>query len=445
MMFFIFTLFGCLLVTTDSVYISACSGDSDAIELMKNRTQQATCEDIPEDVGIEWHYFYYRPFFLLALCHYPNRPCHVINSNVTDVKRGSTSSTVIFLAFNHILDPGADTDGLDSWDLLCQTNTGSGSRCPVDIVYSPSSSEVHCSVSTSTRWNITLSCMVSKAYSARSRYRCRFRNSTENQSSADTSLGVSNYSAGSISDYVHGTCTSSFVMPTSPGRYTYTVTVYPGVKQVSDVPSVSVALPSTDPTISCNTPLGFIVRHVSLVCECTASDLGQPQGRLQVYRGNTHRVSGNYGDSRVQFGESSVSSADHNAVYRCVLDWATADSEDRYSTFTLKVAHGEIVNCSSQTMEVVENTVSFHLTCKDYSPPIRWEYKSPGSAPAFLGTCQELSCSLHYLFQSAYFHLALLSNTSSRLSLKSAATAIDLQNVTYFCGGIPCRISIKLP
>ncbi|XP_076438253.1 uncharacterized protein LOC143277354 [Babylonia areolata] len=130
-------------------------------------------------------------------------------------------------------------------------------------------------------------------------------------------------------------------MPTSPGTHTYTIIVYPGVRSVSA--SISVARPNNDPTITCTTQNGYIRENTALECHCTASDLGQPQGRL---RGNTHRVSGNYGDSSVQFGESSVSSADNNAVYRCVLDWATSDSEDRKTTFTLNVA------CSPEDLSV---------------------------------------------------------------------------------------------
>ncbi|XP_076438250.1 uncharacterized protein LOC143277351 [Babylonia areolata] len=156
------------------------------------------------------------------------------------------------------------------------------------------------------------------------------------RSSTGTSVGKSTYGSAVSSGYTSGTCISStFPMPTSSGTHTYTVIVYPGVTSVSA--SVSVARPNNDPTITCTTQNGYIPENTALKCRCTASDLGQPQGRLRVYRGNTHRVSGNYGDSSVQFGESSVSSADNNTVYRCVLDWATSDSEDRKTTFTLNV------------------------------------------------------------------------------------------------------------
>ncbi|XP_076438229.1 synaptogenesis protein syg-2-like [Babylonia areolata] len=224
------------------------------------------------------------------------------------------------------------------------------------------SSEVSCSVTTSTRWTITVSCTVSKAYSALNRYRCDFRQG----SSTGTSVGKSTYSSAVSSGYASGTCTSStFPMPTSSGTYTYTVIVYPGVRSVSA--SVSVARPNNDPTITCTTQNGYIRENTALECHCTASDLGQPQGRLRVYRDNTHRVSGNYGDSSVQFGESSVSSADNNAVYRCVLDWATSDSEDRKTTFTLNVAYGpthaDLSNPPVYDLHPTQSNPPLTLTC----------------------------------------------------------------------------------
>eukprot|EP00745_Piridium_sociabile_P025760 TRINITY_DN40734_c1_g1_i1.p1 TRINITY_DN40734_c1_g1~~TRINITY_DN40734_c1_g1_i1.p1 ORF type:complete len:119 (-),score=30.41 TRINITY_DN40734_c1_g1_i1:18-374(-) len=96
--------------------------------------------------------------------------------------------------------------------------------------------------------------------------------------------------------------------------------------------------PNVTPTIDCSDQNSYILENEAMLCTCSASDLGQPQGRLLVYRDNTQLISGNYGDSSVQFGESSVSGADNSTVYKCVLDWATSDSQDNYTTFTLNVA-----------------------------------------------------------------------------------------------------------
>ncbi|XP_076438221.1 uncharacterized protein LOC143277325 [Babylonia areolata] len=321
-----------LIHCTCGLRLAGCSGDHDAIELTENQSgQQTRCEDIAQNQQIQWALESSGQVTVLATCNSPNQPCNNINTGLLTATRDSTSSTATF-----VLSAGrpGSSGTYSGYDVICRPVGGSGVSCPVDTVYSPSSSEVSCSVTTSTRWNITVSCTVSKAYSALNRYRCDFRQG----SSTGTSVGKSTYSSAvSSGNYTSGTCTSTFPMPTSPGTYTYTVIVYPGVRSVSA--SVSVARPNTDPTITC-TQNGYIHENTALECHCTASDLGQPQGRLRVHRGNTHRVSGNYGNSSVQFGESSVSSADNNTVYRCVLDWATSDSEDRKTTFTLNVAYG---------------------------------------------------------------------------------------------------------
>ncbi|XP_076438232.1 uncharacterized protein LOC143277330 isoform X2 [Babylonia areolata] len=327
--------FGCVFHLTYGLRLAGCSGDHDAIELTENQSgQQTRCEDISQNQQIQWALETSGQVTVLARCNSPNQTCNNINTAVLTATRDSTSSTVTFVG--SAVRPGS-TGTYSGYDVICRPAGGSGVSCPVDTVYSPSSSEVSCNVTTSTRWTITVSCTVSKAYSALNRYRCDFRQG----SSTGTSVVNSTYSSAVSSGYTSGTCTATFPMPTSPGTYTYTYTVivYPGVRSVSASGSVTMARPNNDPTITCSTQNGYIHENSALECHCTASDLGRPQGRLRVYRGNTHRDSGNYGDSSVQFGESSVSSADNNAVYRCVLDWATSDSEDRNTTFTLNVLY----------------------------------------------------------------------------------------------------------
>ncbi|XP_076438220.1 uncharacterized protein LOC143277324 isoform X4 [Babylonia areolata] len=322
--------FCCVFHLTSGLRLAGCSGDHDAIELTENQSgQQTRCEDIAQNQQIQWALETSGQVTVLATCDSPNQPCNNINTAVLTATRDSTSSTATFV-------PSDGRGEYDGRTVVCRPVGGAGVSCPVDIIYSPSSSEVSCSVTTSTRWTITVSCPVTKAYSDLNRYRCDFRQG----SSTGTSVGKSTYSSAVSSGYTSGTCTSTFPMPTSSGTHTYTVIVYPGVRSVSASGSVTMARPNNDPTITCTTQNGYIPENTALECYCTASDLGQPQGRLRVYRDNTHRVSGNYGNSSVQFGESSVSSADNNAVYRCVLDWATSDSEDRNTTFTLNVAYG---------------------------------------------------------------------------------------------------------
>ncbi|XP_076438233.1 uncharacterized protein LOC143277331 [Babylonia areolata] len=378
--------FCCVFHLTYGLRLAGCSGDHDAIELTENQSgQQTLCEDISQNQQIQWALETSGLVTILASCNSPNQPCDNVNTAILTATRDSTSSTATFVGSAGR--PGG-TGTYSGYDVICRPAGGSGVSCPVDTVYSPSSSEVSCSVTTSTRWTITVSCTVSKAYSALNRYRCDFRQG----SSTGTSVGKSTYSSAVSSGYTSGTCTSStFPMPTSPGTHTYTVIVYPGVRSVSA--SVSVARPNNDPTITCTTQNGYIPENTALECHCTASDLGQPQGRLRVYRGNTHRVSGNYGDSSVQFGESSVSSADNNAVYRCVLDWATSDSEDRKTTFTLNVAYGptraDLTDPPVYELHPTQSNPNLTLTCSavGVNPGATYSWSGSQCAGTTSSTC----------------------------------------------------------
>ena len=101
----------------------------------------------------------------------------------------------------------------------------------------------------------------------------------------------------------------------------------------------SPAAPAADPRIRCTGTQGqYVPENSDLECYCSASDLGQPESRLRVYRGSTLEVSGNYGNGNVTFGVQGVSKDDDNAVFRCVLDWATPEDQDRDTSYTVRVA-----------------------------------------------------------------------------------------------------------
>ncbi|XP_070203342.1 cell adhesion molecule 1-like [Littorina saxatilis] len=133
------------------------------------------------------------------------------------------------------------------------------------------------------------------------------------------------------------------------------------------------ARPSADPVITCFTAQGqYVPENTDLNCNCSASDLGHPKGRLRVYRGNNEQISGSYGEIRVAFSEANVSRDDDGTVFRCVVEWATTDSP-RETSFTLHVAYAAEIkqftaNKQHQNLTINENS-SITLTCTALGRP----------------------------------------------------------------------------
>ena len=99
------------------------------------------------------------------------------------------------------------------------------------------------------------------------------------------------------------------------------------------------ARPSADPSISCKGTQGqYVPENADLDCYCSASDLGQPKGRLRVYRDSVLTVSGSYGNGNETFTIQGVTRRDNGVVFKCVLDWATPDGQDRDTSYTVHVA-----------------------------------------------------------------------------------------------------------
>ena len=99
------------------------------------------------------------------------------------------------------------------------------------------------------------------------------------------------------------------------------------------------ARPSADPSISCKGTRGqYVPENADLDCYCSASDLGQPKGRLRVYRDSVLTVPGSYGNGNETFTIQAVTRRDNGVVFKCVLDWATPDGQDRDTSYTVHVA-----------------------------------------------------------------------------------------------------------
>jgi hypothetical protein len=80
----------------------------------------------------------------------------------------------------------------------------------------------------------------------------------------------------------------------------------------------------------------YVLEHFSTDCYCPALDLGNPQGRLVVYRGANVIHTGSDGNRNVTFGVTDVTR--DNRQLTCVLDWITSDADDRKTDYSINVA-----------------------------------------------------------------------------------------------------------
>ena len=57
-----------------------------------------------------------------------------------------------------------------------------------------------------------------------------------------------------------------------------------------------------------------------------------------MYRDSVLTVSGSYGNGNETFTIQGVTRRDNGVVFKCVLDWATPDGQDRDTSYTVHVA-----------------------------------------------------------------------------------------------------------
>ncbi|XP_076472715.1 nephrin-like isoform X1 [Babylonia areolata] len=384
--------FCCVVQHTTGLRLAACSGDRDAVELTENISgQRTTCEDIAQNQQLEWAFRINGSVRVLATCNTPNQPCDIVNPTILTATRDMSSSTATFVANATRQTPGGAA-GYSGYDVICRYGGGGGSgvSCPVDIVYAPSSAEINCRTEIE-RWNVTLTCDISKAYSSLNRYRCE----AAQESSTGSRELISTYNTGVSDGYVSSAvCSLTFPIHAQSAAYNHTMLVFPGATRLSLLP-LSVARPSTDPSIDCNTQGGgYIAENAALDCTCVATDRGNPSGRLYVTRDNRGLVAtGSFDEQSVRFELNNVRREDDGAVFTCVQDWATADSDDRSTTFVLKVAYGPTsVNLTDPPVHDLHPTQSpqpLTLTCSavDVKPHATYSWSGSQCAHTTQSTC----------------------------------------------------------
>lgn len=97
----------------------------------------------------------------------------------------------------------------------------------------------------------------------------------------------------------------------------------------------------------------------------------------------------------------------------------------------------------AHSLEVVENTKDFTLTCDgyDHGSTVYWQRKNNGFAQlATIGSCNSTTCTIAPGFPADRVSLTYLSSNSSRLT--STYTARKDDGVTYYCHNQMCNVHI---
>ncbi|XP_070184782.1 uncharacterized protein [Littorina saxatilis] len=305
-------LFTSLLNTCTGVTVSPCGSDKTA-EVVQGKTDNVfTCSGVSRGEAATWRWLYQSSTFTAGSCPGNGGACTGGDLGIafTPTRESSTSIRL------NVNPTQLNNDVVvRSGVLRCATGNSQDS-CQTDYIVPAQGT---CRIQTGTgpeRFLLTGTCNLQDgAMTSRSRYRCEWYSKNETSPASlnlNKTLTSANYRTG---------CVLSQSVPTDTGQYIYTVTLIPG-RAVSTAGNITIVRPSP-PTINCS-PRGFVPVNTDVVCTCTASGVGQPQGRLKgikVTDGSVINV-GTYGATPLQLSPQTLSSSDHDVdLFRCDMEW----------------------------------------------------------------------------------------------------------------------------
>ncbi|PVD27794.1 hypothetical protein C0Q70_12967 [Pomacea canaliculata] len=112
----------------------------------------------------------------------------------------------------------------------------------------------------------------------------------------------------------------------------------------------------------------FVMENGDLFCTCTTSDLGLPRGRLIGYYGGQRLNASNFGSGYLSFEKRNLTRTDDGTSVKCVVDWATQDTDDLNTSFTLRIAYGPdaVIITGPDVFDINPSQVqSISLICKE--------------------------------------------------------------------------------
>ncbi|XP_025103073.1 uncharacterized protein LOC112569483 [Pomacea canaliculata] len=190
----------------------------------------------------------------------------------------------------------------------------------------------------SSPWQVTGYCDITKVFSSNNQYECRWyeikgRDTNNIPSSFNLSLitpgrklqrGKCGFQTKIPHDFPEGRDVSR--------ELKYQMYFNPGGTW-SPIINVTVAFPKT-PTLTC--PADVIMEGSRINCTCNTSNVGEPQGGLLLFYNDRLEDTGQYGQ-QVIFLSRDISREDNNARVSCLLHWARNMFADR--VWTLRVMY----------------------------------------------------------------------------------------------------------
>ncbi|XP_025100295.1 uncharacterized protein LOC112567728 isoform X2 [Pomacea canaliculata] len=322
------------------------------LELKEGRDDNTfTCTGLTDQQEVSWLI----NNIVLKKCPPVPPSCHDLAYGYFNISRTSNEYYDITVLATRISDLS-----IFSENVTCKTNT-EAKLCQLDIIYPAENSTCHIEFSEET-WTVTGWCSVPKLKSTRflDKSGCYFHQTSQTAgTTAEVGFYKMNLKPSTQTGYYTGTCNMTSYLP-SEGRYSYTVIIMPGQVNVSPTFTGSNEIRRPSGSLTHNCPQ-YVTEGADLTCQCSVSDLGSPQGRLQWNITGSSQLSLT-GLKREQHGEN----------YVCSLMWNKTVQQSL--TYTLIVIYKpskmifKLNNIANSIVTVAENTTVTLLCQSDGRP-----------------------------------------------------------------------------
>ncbi|XP_025102761.1 uncharacterized protein LOC112569243 isoform X2 [Pomacea canaliculata] len=316
-----------------------------------------------------------------------------------------------------------DRTSLGVASFTCQefkdNSRGEVAGCNIDIIYGAEVSS--CSIQTlpnGSVWSLTGKCTITKVFSTLNRYVCHLWQNKESSSGVEVANIIYSPTLNNSSPpYAYGSCFYSLPLPMQNGIYNFDVIVFPGETN-RNAGNITVARPLQPPSINCSMFMfPFVMENGDLFCTCTTSDLGLPRGRLIGYYGGQRLNTSNFGSGYLSFEKRNLTRTDDGTSVKCVVDWATQDTDDLNTSFTLRIAYGPdaVVITGPDVFDINPSQVqSISLICKEsvVSPYVNYSWTGCPSGNPMSPICTARPS----LNNTSYFVQCTVSNPLSQVA-----------------------------
>ncbi|XP_025102219.1 uncharacterized protein LOC112568897 isoform X1 [Pomacea canaliculata] len=422
-------LFLAILRLAQAVNLQQCGSDKPLVVEENTTNYNIICENIRSGFSVAWtvnRTFPDRSVISTGQCRDGNTACTSSFSLMTYSRPNSSFSIATITEVKRL---SFGMTSITCMDYVETSNSiSSNNNCNLEIIYKADVSSCNIqAVPSESVWNLRGLCSITKVFSTFNRYACHlWQNQSSSSGKEVASVTYSPTLDTNSPPYAHGSCSYSLPLPIDSDIYSFTVAVSPGGTTMS-AGTITVERPLQPPIINCTmSTFPYVREQGDLTCTCTALDIGTPGGRLIGYYGGQRLNTSNFGDKYLNFGKRSLSRADDATPVKCILDWATQDTDDRSTNFTLRIAYGpDVVTITGPSVFDINpsQVQNISLSCREsvVSPFVNYSWTGCPSGDSMSRVCSFLPSPS----DTNYFVQCTVSNPLSQVT-RTANYSVEL-------------------